>query len=86
MNTSRYALSRSERGWLAYSFAFVLSAVFYGFLIGRISRAFQPAEVASGLLDLPALLLISLSIGFLMTATGHYAIRQSFVRNSEEDS
>ncbi|EGT4277866.1 hypothetical protein E7W39_03805 [Cronobacter sakazakii] len=80
MNTSRYALSRSERGWLAYSFAFVMAAVIFGFLMGRIGGVLPATDQYGSLQDYITLLLISLGGGFLITAAGHYAIRQGSVR------
>lgn len=84
MTISRYALSRSERGWLAYSFAFVLSAVIYGFLTGRIGGVLPAADNTGGLQDYIILMLISLGGGFFITSVGHYAIRQGSVRDPGE--
>ncbi|MDN2488163.1 hypothetical protein MML63_21260 [Kosakonia sacchari] len=84
MNTSMYALTRSERACLQYSIAFLVSAIFYGFLASRVVRELGRPYMTSLLQDLPVLLLISLCVGFLFTTVTHYAIRQSFAQRPRE--
>lgn len=84
MNTSLYALTHSERCWLIYSVAFLLSSAFYGSLAGRVVSAMSRPDISMILRDCPALLLISLSAGFFFTTVGHYAIRQSLIIAQKE--
>jgi len=79
MKNYMYALSRSERGWLVYSTAFLLSAFIYGSLAQLVVKAMAHPEAGMMLRDCPVVLLISLSAGFLFTTVGHYAIRQSLI-------
>lgn len=78
MNTNTYALSRTEQLWLLFSVTFLLCAVCYGLLVANVLRAITRLDLVVFLQDLPVLFLISLSLGFILTATGHYAIRQTF--------
>ncbi|EIQ7172805.1 hypothetical protein LVQ34_003121 [Escherichia coli] len=77
MTPNSYALSRTERVWLLFSVTLLASAAFYGFLAARIVRAMSRPDLATFLQDLPVLLLISLSAGFIMATAGHYALRVS---------
>jgi len=72
-----YALSRSERGWLVFSIAFLVAAIIYGSLAQIVVSAMPHPETAIFLRDCPVLLLISVSTGFFFTAAGHYWIRQA---------
>lgn len=76
MNTSMYALSRSEQLCLIFATAFLSSAVIYGTLAGRIVRAMSGDTLVTILQDCPVLLMISLSGGFIATASAHYVVRQ----------
>lgn len=76
MTTSMYALSRSEQACLLFAVAFLTSAMIYGLLAGRIVRAMSADTLVTILQDCPVLLMLSLSGGFIATATGHYVIRQ----------
>ncbi|VYU35865.1 hypothetical protein [Metakosakonia massiliensis] len=76
MTTSMYALSRSEQACLLFAIAFLTSAMIYGLLAGRIVRAMSADTLVTILQDCPVLLMLSLSGGFIATATGHYVIRQ----------
>lgn len=71
-----YALSRSERGWLVFSIAFLVAAFIYGLLAQIVVSAMPRPETAVYLRDCPVLLLISVSTGLFFTTAGHYAIRQ----------
>lgn len=75
MTTNSYALSRTERVWLLFSVTMLVSASFYGFLAARLLRALSRPDMSTVLQDLPVLLLISLSAGFLLATAGHYALR-----------
>lgn len=86
MTTSLYALSRSERTCLIFAVAFLLSGVFYGMLARRVVRAMSGDTLVTILQDCPVLVLISLCFGFLMTACGHYAIRQSLRSQTREEN
>ncbi|NTZ41426.1 hypothetical protein EXW94_27975 [Enterobacter sp. JMULE2] len=77
MTTYTYALSRTERVWLLFSVTLLVSAAFYGTFASRIVRALSRPELTTYLQDFPVLLLISLSGGFIVSATGHYALRVS---------
>ncbi|WNJ82286.1 hypothetical protein RJE46_24755 (plasmid) [Cedecea neteri] len=77
MNKNTYALSRIERLWMLYSITFLVCAICYGLLIGRLITAGGSSGAVSSLQDLPVLLLISLSVGFFFTGAGNYVIRQS---------
>jgi len=85
MNTTTYALTRSERACLLYSIAFLVSAIFYGTLSAFVVSGTGRSELATYLHDFPVLLLISLSAGFVFTTAGHYAIRQSMVHGTREE-
>ncbi|EKQ0626965.1 TPA: hypothetical protein ACHF2V_004310 [Citrobacter farmeri] len=75
MTTYSYALSRTERVWLLFSVTLLASAAFYGFLAARIVRAMSRPDLTTFLQDLPVLLFISLSAGFMLATAGHYALR-----------
>lgn len=85
MNTSTYALTRSERACLLYSIAFLVSATFYGLLAERVVRGIGRSELTTILQDFPVLMLISLCAGFFFTTAGHYALRQSMMRGIREE-
>jgi len=82
MENHMYALSRSERGWLVYSTAFLVTAIIYGSLAQFVVSTLSHPESGMVLRDCPVLLLISLSAGFLFTTVGHYAIRQALIRDN----
>ncbi|WP_318366418.1 hypothetical protein [Enterobacter sp.] len=86
MTTNLYALSRTERVWLLYSITLLASAASYGFLAARIVQAMSRPELTIYLQDFPVLLLISLSAGFLFTATGLYACRQTLARHIQKET
>lgn len=75
MTTNSYALSRTERVWLLFSVTLLVSASFYGFLAARLLRALSRPDMTTVLQDLPVLLFISLSAGFMLATAGHYALR-----------
>jgi len=77
MMTKTYALTRTERAWLFFSVALLVSAAFYGFIAARVVRAMSRPELTLFLQDFPILLLISLSAGFFLSVAGHYALRIS---------
>lgn len=77
MKNYMYALSRSERGWLVFSIAFLVAAFIYGLLAQIVVSAMPRPETAVFLRDCPVLLLLSVSTGFFFTAAGHYCIRQA---------
>jgi hypothetical protein len=77
MNKNTHALSRIERVWMLLSITFLVCAICYGLLIGRLITASGSSGTASTLQDLPVLLLISMSVGFFFTGAGNYVIRQS---------
>lgn len=81
MTHSTYALTRTERTCLVYSMVFLVSATFYGFLAGRVTRSMAQVDLVMVFHDLPVLLLISICAGFLLTSTAHYAIRQAFTHD-----
>lgn len=76
MKNYMYALSRSERGWLVFSMAFLVAALIYGSLAQIVVSAMPRPETAVYLRDCPVLLLISVSTGLFVTTAGHYCIRQ----------
>ncbi|WP_024548202.1 hypothetical protein [Siccibacter turicensis] len=80
MTTNTYALSRSERAWLMTALAFLVSAMFYRQLASRVVSG-QPGDVLTSMLqNMPVLMMICLCGGFMLTAVGHYAVRQTFVK------
>lgn len=85
MTTNSYALSRTERVWLLFSVTMLVSASFYGFLAARIVRAMSRPDLTILLQDLPVLLLISLSAGFILATAGHYALRVALKEWSSEE-
>ncbi|EHN8834572.1 hypothetical protein [Leclercia adecarboxylata] len=85
MTTNSYALSRTERVWLLFSVTQLVSAAFYGFLAARIVRAMSRPDLTILLQDLPVLLLISLSAGFMLATAGHYALRVALRERSSEE-
>lgn len=85
MTTNTYALSRTERVWLLFSVTLLVSAAFYGVLAQRVISVLDRPELTTCLQDFPALLLISLSIGFLFTVTGLYICRQTLDRKPREE-
>ncbi len=86
MTTNTYALSRTEHVWLLFSVTLLTSAASYGFLAARVVRAMSRPELTTYLQDFPVLLLISLSAGFLFTAAGLYACRQTLTRHTPEET
>ncbi|EMZ1285189.1 hypothetical protein ABC521_004228 [Salmonella enterica] len=85
MTTYTYALSRTERVWLLFSVTLLVSATFYGFLAGRLAGALSKPELSTYLLDLPVLLMISLSTGFMACGAGHYAVRVSIQKPGQRE-
>lgn len=85
MTTNTYALSRTERVWLLFSITLLASASFYGVLAHRVVSAMSRPELTILLQDFPVLLLISLSIGFFLSATGLYVCRQTLIRKIREE-
>lgn len=85
MTTNSYALSRTERVWLLFSVTLLVSAAFYGTLSHRVVSVMARPELTLFLQDFPALLLISLSIGFFFTAAGMYVCRQTLSRKPREE-
>lgn len=77
MITYTYALSRTERVWLLFSITLLVSATIYGFLAARLSRELSKPELSVYLQDMPVLLMISLSTGFMACTAGHYVLRIS---------
>ncbi|EEE0771355.1 hypothetical protein ACRPLT_004419 [Citrobacter freundii] len=77
MITYTYALSRTERVWLLFSITLLVSATIYGFLAARLSGGLSKTELSVYLQDMPVLLMISLSTGFMACTAGHYALRIS---------
>lgn len=84
MTTKMYALTHSERGWLMLSLAFLMSGIIYGLLILRLSMAGVSTEAALGLQLVPVIFLFSLSLGFLLVTSGHYAFRLSLSQPAKE--
>lgn len=78
MKTSSYAFTRTERACLQYSVAFLVSALFYGLLTGRIVIGMEHRYLTTVLLDFPVLLLTSLCAGFFFTTVAVYIIRIHF--------
>lgn len=78
MNTSMYALTRSGRACLLFAVAFLASATLYGLFACRVLRVMRGDVIVTVLQDCPVLVLVSLSVGFISTGMGHYAIRQCF--------
>ncbi|AXZ45869.1 hypothetical protein AM363_02305 (plasmid) [Citrobacter freundii] len=77
MTTHSYAFSRTERVWLLFSVTLLVSATIYGFLVARLAGGLSKSELSTFLQNIPVLLLISLSTGFMACTAGHYALRIS---------
>lgn len=77
MNTSMYALTRSERACLQYSIAFLVSALFYGLIADRVVTGMDHQRLTLVMLYFPVLLLTSMCAGFFITTVAAYAIRVS---------
>lgn len=85
MTPDSYALSRTERVWLLFSVMLLASAALYGGLAHRLVTLMTRPELMLFLLDVPVLLLLSLSAGFFFTAIGLYVCRQTLSRQPRED-
>lgn len=86
MTTNKYALSRSEYGWLMLSVGFLVSGLIYGLISLQLQSSIRHPDAVYGVLVAPILFLLSLSLGFALSTAGHYLVRVSRPQSTKEGS
>jgi hypothetical protein len=85
MNTYTYALPRTESVWLLSSVTLLVSAAFVDMFAARVARVLSQLDLTLHQQGFPALLLISLSGGYIVSVIGHYAFRLSLSKTQTRE-